>query len=106
MLAAHAAKQIDVTVIRPGDVWGPGSVWVRSPLAELQKPTGLPLPNGGNGIFSPVYIDNFVRRPVPCSVDDAAIVARDSLISDGGRRCADLFCRMATMCDGTIRTPR
>ncbi|UGT93515.1 NAD-dependent epimerase/dehydratase family protein [Mycobacterium ostraviense] len=52
VLAAHAAREIDVTVIRPGDVWGPGSVWVRSPIAEMRKKTGFPLPNGGNGIFS------------------------------------------------------
>lgn len=24
------------------------------------KPTGFPLPDGGRGIFSPIYIDNFV----------------------------------------------
>ena len=35
-------------------------MWVRSPIAEMGKRTGFPLPNGGNGIFSPVYIDNFV----------------------------------------------
>ena len=104
MLAAHAAKQIDVTVIRPGDVWGPGSVWVRSPLAELQKPTGLPLPNGGNGIFSPVCIDNFVDGLVLSLADDAAI-GQVFIISDGvGVRCADFFGRMAAACDGTIRT--
>ena len=104
VLAAHAAKEIDVTVIRPGDVWGPGSVWVRSPLAELQKQTGLPLPNRGNGIFSPVYIDNFVDGLVLSLADDAAI-GQVFIISDGvGIRCADFFGRMAAMCNGTIRT--
>lgn len=104
VLAAHAAGEIDVTVIRPGDVWGPGSVWVRSPIAEMRKLTGFPLPNGGDGIFSPVYIDNFVDGMV------LAVAADESAgqvfnISDGeGVRCADFFGRLAQMCGGTIRT--
>jgi nucleoside-diphosphate-sugar epimerase len=104
VLAAHAAGEIDVTVIRPGDVWGPGSVWVRSPIAEMRKKTGFPLPNGGNGIFSPVYIDNFVDGlALAVSSDDA--VGQVFNISDGqGVRCGDFFGRMAAMSGGTIRT--
>lgn len=104
VLAAHGAGQIDVTVVRPGDVWGPGSVWVRSPIAEMRKPTGFPLPDGGNGIFSPVYIDNFVDGMVlVVASDDAA--GQVFNITDGiGVRCADFFGRMAEMCHGTIHT--
>jgi 2-alkyl-3-oxoalkanoate reductase len=77
VLAAHAAGEIEVSVIRPGDVWGPGSVWVRSPIAEMRKKTGFPLPNGGNGIFSPVYIDNFVDGMV------VAVSSRDAFDRKG-----------------------
>ncbi|WP_273735940.1 NAD-dependent epimerase/dehydratase family protein [Mycolicibacterium septicum] len=104
VLAAHAAGEIDVTVIRPGDVWGPGSVWVRSPIAEMRKLTGFPLPNGGNGIFSPVYIDNFVDGMVLVVASEEA-VGQVLNITDGiGVRCGEFFGRMAAMCDGTIRT--
>lgn len=104
VLAAHAAGEIEVTVIRPGDVWGPGSVWVRSPIAEMRKPTGFPLPNGGNGIFSPVYIDNFVDGMV-LAVSSGDAVGQVFIITDGrGVRCADFFGRMATMSGGRIRT--
>jgi nucleoside-diphosphate-sugar epimerase len=104
VLAAHAAREIDVTVIRPGDVWGPGSVWVRSPIAEMRKVTGFPLPNGGNGIFSPVYIDNFVDALVLVVASDEA-VGQVFNISDGvGVRCGDFFARLAAMCGGTVRT--
>ncbi|RDH78749.1 NAD(P)-dependent oxidoreductase [Mycolicibacterium moriokaense] len=104
VLAAHAAGEIGVTVIRPGDVWGPGSIWVRSPIAEMRKKTGFPLPNGGNGIFSPVYIDNFVDAlTLAVASEDAA--GQVFNISDGlGVRCGDFFARMAAMCDGTVRT--
>ncbi len=104
VLAAHAAKEIDVTVVRPGDVWGPGSVWVRSPIAEMRKPTGFPLPNGGNGIFSPVYIDNFVDGLVLVLATDDAIGQVLNITDGVGVRCADFFGRMAAMCGGTIRT--
>ncbi|KXF51973.1 dehydrogenase [Rhodococcus sp. SC4] len=104
VLAGHAAGDIDVTVIRPGDVWGPGSVWVRSPIAEMRKPTGFPLPDRGNGIFSPVYIDNFVDAVV-LVLDSEQAVGQLFNITDGiGIRCADFFGRLAQMSRGTIRT--
>jgi nucleoside-diphosphate-sugar epimerase len=104
VLAAHAANEIDVTVIRPGDVWGPGSVWVRSPIAEMRKPTGFPLPNGGKGIFSPVYIDNFIDGLVLAIASDEAIGQIFNITDGVGVRCSDYFGRLAEMCNGTIRT--
>ncbi|MFD1810732.1 NAD-dependent epimerase/dehydratase family protein [Rhodococcus gannanensis] len=104
VLAAHGAGEIDVTVIRPGDVWGPGSVWVRSPIAEMAKPTGFPLPDGGNGVFSPVYIDNFVDGAVLILASDQA-AGQVFTVTDGvGVRCADFFGHLAEMSGGTIRT--
>lgn len=59
-LQAHAAGEIEVTVVRPGDVYGPGSKpWVLLPL-EIIRAGRFVLPDGGRGIFSPVYIDDLV----------------------------------------------
>lgn len=59
VLQAHAEGTVAVTVIRPGDVYGPGSIpWTIWPVLGL--PTGgFVLPSEG-GIFSPVYVDNLV----------------------------------------------
>ncbi|MBJ6138480.1 NAD-dependent epimerase/dehydratase family protein [Marinobacter litoralis] len=60
VLAAHAAGEIDCTIIRPGDVYGPGSrPWLLEPL-KLARSGKLILPNRGQGIFTPVYIDDLV----------------------------------------------
>lgn len=60
VLQAHAGGEIPVTVIRPGDVYGPGSrPWTIEPVAMLKK-RQLVLPDGGNGIFSPIYLDDVV----------------------------------------------
>ncbi len=59
-LAAHAAGELPVTVIRPGDVYGPGSrPWVILPLEMIQAGQ-LALPAGGKGIFSQIYIDDLL----------------------------------------------
>lgn len=59
-LAAHAAGEIDCTIIRPGDVYGPGSrPWLLEPL-KMAKAGQLILPDKGKGIFTPVYIDDLV----------------------------------------------
>ncbi|MDX1755233.1 MAG: NAD(P)-dependent oxidoreductase [Marinobacter sp.] len=64
VLAAHAAGEIDCTIIRPGDVYGPGSrPWLLEPL-KLARSGKLILPNQGKGIFTPVYVDDLVDGTV------------------------------------------
>jgi nucleoside-diphosphate-sugar epimerase len=60
VLQAHAAGEIDSTIIRPGDVYGPRSrPWTTRPV-RLIKAGSLVLPLQGKGIFTPVYIENLV----------------------------------------------
>lgn len=60
VLAAHAAGEIDCTIIRPGDVYGPGSrAWIVEPL-QMARKRKLLLPDGGSGTFTPVYIDDLL----------------------------------------------
>ncbi len=59
-LAAHAAGEIDVTVVRPGDVYGPGSrAWLIEPL-KMAKAGQLILPDHGQGVFTPVFIEDLL----------------------------------------------
>lgn len=60
VLAAHAAGEIAVTVVRPADIYGPGSrPWVLLPLEMIRKGLFL-LPAHGEGLFAPLYIDDLV----------------------------------------------
>jgi nucleoside-diphosphate-sugar epimerase len=57
-LAAHGAGECDVTIVRPGDVYGPRSrPWVILPLEMIRRGRMI-LPAHGEGIFTPVYIDD------------------------------------------------
>ncbi|TCJ93573.1 NAD-dependent epimerase/dehydratase family protein [Nocardia alba] len=104
VLAAHAAGRIEARIVRPGDVWGPGSVWVRSPIAEMRKPTGFPLPDGGTGIFSPVYIDNFVDGLTLVATSDRS-AGQIYNITDGiAVPCSEFFGHLARMSNGRVRT--
>ena len=60
VLAAHAAGEMECTIIRPGDVYGPGSrAWLIEPL-KMARSGQFILPNQGNGRFTPVYIDDLL----------------------------------------------
>lgn len=103
VLTAHAAGEIECVVIRPADVYGPGSVFIREPIA-LAKAGQMILPNGGRGIFDVVYIDNFVDAMV-------LVVASDEVggqvlnIGEGHAvTCMDFFGRIAEMAGGKVRT--
>ncbi|UUY03737.1 NAD(P)-dependent oxidoreductase [Svornostia abyssi] len=59
-LQAHTAGEIETVIIRPGDVYGPGSVpWILKPLDAIRSGQFL-LPAMGRGIHSPVYVDDLV----------------------------------------------
>lgn len=60
VLQAHAAGELACTVVRPADVYGPGSrPWVLLPLEAIRAGRFL-LPARGRGAFSPLYIDDLV----------------------------------------------
>ena len=60
VLQAHAAGEVACTVVRPGDVYGPGArSWTVLPVEEIRRGRLL-LPAMGRGIFSPVYLDDVV----------------------------------------------
>lgn len=61
VLAAQAQGNIEVVIIRPGDVYGPGSrPWITLPLGMLKKNQFI-LPAMGKGYFRPIYIEDLIR---------------------------------------------
>ncbi|MDX2935525.1 NAD-dependent epimerase/dehydratase family protein [Streptomyces ipomoeae] len=103
VLAAHAAGEIDVTVIRPTDVYGPGSVWVREPIAMV-KAGQLVLPDGGDGVFHIAYIDNFVDGMMLALASDAAVGQVFTIGDAAPVTCGEYFGRIAELAGGKVRT--
>ena len=82
VLQAQLDGRVDATVIRPADVYGPRSrAWALLP-AEMIRDRRLALPDGGRGIFSPVYIDNLVEGVVLAAASGDA-VGQVFTLSDG-----------------------
>lgn len=103
VLAAHAAGELDATIIRPGDVIGPGSIWVRDPIL-MSRTRQMILPAHGNGVFTPIYVDNLVDAILLAMVTPAAS-GHVFTVTDGyGVACRDYFGRLAQMAGGTMTT--
>ena len=61
VLAAAANSNMELVIIRPGDVYGPGSrPWVILPIEAINKGQFM-LPARGEGFFRPIYIDDLIR---------------------------------------------
>ena len=91
VLSAHASGLINCTIIRPGDVYGPESrAWIHEPLKLMQNGQFL-LPANGQGVFSPVYIDDLLSGIVLVSENDQAL-GQIFIISGGeGISCMEFF---------------
>jgi len=61
VLQSHAAGEQEVTIVRPGDVYGPASrPWTLLPV-ELMLAGKFALPARGRGIHSPIFVDDLVE---------------------------------------------
>jgi nucleoside-diphosphate-sugar epimerase len=71
-LQAQAAGEMEVAIVRPGDVYGPASrPWTVLPV-ELIKSRRFALPARGRGIHSPIYVDDLVAGIIAAATTDAA----------------------------------
>ena len=60
VLASAMKSSMETVIIRPGDVYGPGSrPWVVLPIEAIRKRQFI-LPGYGRGYFRPIYIDDLV----------------------------------------------
>jgi nucleoside-diphosphate-sugar epimerase len=97
VLQAHAAGEMEVTVIRPGDVYGPESrPWTILPV-ELLKARRFVLPARGRGIHSPVYVDDLVAGVISAAGADAAAGQVITLSGGVGIETRDFFRHYARM---------
>lgn len=95
-LAAHLAGEVEVTVVRPGDVYGPGSVWIVEPLDMMRWRT-FALPARGRGVFSPVHVDDLVAGIIAAGTTPAASGQVVTLSGGVGVTTADFFDRVAAL---------
>ncbi|MEM1110855.1 MAG: NAD(P)-dependent oxidoreductase [Pseudomonadota bacterium] len=99
-LACHSAQRMDCTIIRPGDVYGPGSrPWVIAPLQMMQANRFL-LPAHGQGIFSPVYVDDLIDGIVQAAGQSGAAGQIYNIGGGPGVTCETFFGYHAAMLHG------
>ena len=70
--ACHSEGKIRCTIVRPANVIGPGSVWVRDIADRMMSATGVPLMDGGQYSASFVYVDNLVDGIILAGTSDIA----------------------------------
>ena len=94
---AHARGEQAVTIVRPGDVYGPASrPWTLMPIEQLRA-RRVVLPAWGRGIHSPIYVDDLVEGVVRAA-SAASAAGRVVNVSGGiAVETRDYFGRLARM---------
>ena len=92
------ARRRGATVIRPGDVYGPGSVpWVIRPIETLRARL-FALPGHGDGVMTPIYVDDLVDAIVRAVRAPRAAAGIGVAVHDGAPVAArDFFAHHARM---------
>lgn len=71
VMSHHEAGNIACTIVRPANVTGPGSVWVRD-FIEKMKSMPMPLIDNGRYDSSFIYVDNLVDGIILAGTKDIA----------------------------------
>jgi nucleoside-diphosphate-sugar epimerase len=97
-LGFHTPGQLEVIIIRPGDVYGAGSIpWVVRPM-EMMQAGYFRLIDGGSGIINHVYVDNVLDAVFLALEKDATGQAFN--VTDGCKTTfAEFFGRVAKLAD-------
>jgi nucleoside-diphosphate-sugar epimerase len=103
-LLAAAAGRVPVTIVRPGDVYGPHSPqWTVRPV-ELLRRNLFVLVDGGHGILSPVYVDDLVEGALAAAEAPGAAGEVFHVTGGEGVEAAQFFAHYADMLDRPLRT--
>ncbi len=102
-LRASAGGRLPVTVVRPGDIYGPDSQqWTIRPV-QLLRQGRFALP-GGRGVLSPVYVDDVVDGLLAAAVQPAGIGQIFHISGGIGVPTAEFFGHYARMLGVPLRT--
>ncbi len=72
VMGAHRDGKIACTIVRPANVTGPGSIWVRD-VVEKMLAMPVPLIDGGRYSSSMIYVDNLADGIVLAGTRDVAV---------------------------------
>jgi nucleoside-diphosphate-sugar epimerase len=96
-LQAHLAGDVQATIVRPGDVYGPRSrAWTVLPV-KMIKSGQMVLPAGGHGRIGLVYVDNLVDGVVLAAASPDAIGEIFTIADGNAIEIGDFFRRYAQM---------
>ena len=97
VMAAGAAGDLEVVVLRPGDVYGPASrPWVVLPLTYLRAGQAV-LPARGRGILSHVHLETLLDGITRAIAVPAAAGGVFHLTDGVATTCAEFFGRLGAM---------
>lgn len=103
-LRVAAGGRMPVTVVRPGDVYGPGSVpWTIRPV-QMLRAGQLALLDGGRGVLSPVYVDDVVEGALAAASSDAGVGEVFHLTGGLGVGTAEFFGHYARLAGRRLRS--
>ena len=73
LLQAKLKNDIELVILRPGDVYGPGSrPWIIEPIKAIKNRQFM-LPAKGQGFFRPVFIDDLIKGiKLACHAESAS----------------------------------
>lgn len=99
-----ASGAVPVTVVRPGDVYGPHSQpWTVRPI-ELMRRRLFILIDGGHGILSPTYVDDLVDGALVAATHPDAVGEVFHITGGAGVEAREFFAHYATMLDVSLRS--